>query len=268
MLYKYCDTSGFDIARNSRLRLSKIEDFNDPFELVIGVDEISAEFNLRRELDEDSNIIHTWIKVLEDKNVAYDETSQEDILQQFIQFQVGDFQKAVKVLRQEWSRTTGIVCMSEEMDIIQMWAHYSDGHKGIVIGIEENEFIRDRENIITVCYRDKMVLLPVTGHIERLGQYVTKYIPEVLARKETHWSYEKEIRLFGRLEDEDEDGHYYFDVPSQAIKEIYLGLRSNNTTREDAIRLKERAEYRHLQIYKMHRHESGFALTPHELFND
>jgi hypothetical protein len=267
MLYKYCDTSGFDILRNSRLRLSKIDGFNDPFELVFGIDEISAEFNIRQELKEDSNIIHGWIRVLEDEKIAYDNTSQEDVLRQFIQFQIGDFQKAIKVLREEWSRTTGIVCMSDNMDIIQMWAHYSDGHKGIVIGIEENEFIRDRESIITVCYRDKMVLLPVTGHIERLGQYAAKYIPEVLARKETHWGYEKEIRLCGRLEDPDADGHYYFDVPSQAIKEIYLGLRSNDETREDAIRLKERAEYRHLRIYKMNRHESAYALTPQELSN-
>jgi hypothetical protein len=157
--------------------------------------------------------------------------------------------------------------MSEDMDVIQMWAHYADGHKGIVVGIEESEFVRDREAVITVCYRDKTVLFPVTGNIPRLNQNTAKYVPEVLARKETHWCYEKEIRFYGKLEDCHRDGHYYFNIPSKAIKEIYLGLKSDKTTRREALRLKERKEYSHLRIYKMLRHESAFKLTPQEILN-
>jgi hypothetical protein len=118
-----------------------------------------------------------------------------------------------------------------------------------------------------VCYRDKMVLFPVTGNQEKLEQYTAKYIPEVLARKETHWSYEKEIRLCGRLKDKDRDGNYYLKIPRPAIKEIYLGLRSDDKARMEAAYLKEKNEYRHLRIYRMLQHESAFELTPQELLN-
>jgi hypothetical protein len=267
MLYRYCKTDGFDIVRNSRLRLSRIDGFSDPFELVFGIDEKSARFNIRQEYAEDSNIIHTWVDTLDAQNIVYDKFSPEDILQKFIQFQISDFQKIPKILWESWNQKMGIVCMSEAMNVIQMWAHYTDNHKGIVVGIEEREFISDSEAVITVCYRDKMVLFPVTGNKQKLDQYAAKYVPEVLGRKETHWSYEKEIRLCGRLEDKDRDGHYYFNIPSRAIKEIYLGLRSDDTTRIEAVHLKERKEYRHLRVYKMLRHESAFELTPQELPN-
>lgn len=267
MLYKYCNTDGFDIVMNSRLRLSRIDGFNDPFELVFGIDETSAQFNIRGEYAEDSNIIHKWVDTLDAQNIVYDKASPEDILQKFIQFQISDFRKIPKMLWESWNQKMGIVCMSEAMDVIQMWAHYADNHKGMVVGIEECEFIRDRESVITVCYRDKMVLFPVTGNHQRLDQYTAKYVPEVLGRKEAHWSYEKEIRLCGSLEDKDRDGHYYLNIPSSAIKEVYWGLRSDDTTRMIAASLKEREEYRHLKVYRMLRHESAYKLRPQEVLN-
>jgi hypothetical protein len=73
-----------------------------------------------------------------------------------------------------------------------------------------------------------MVLLPVTGHPARLDEYAAKCFREVLGRKETNWGYEKEIRLYGSLQEQEKDGHYYIEVPRSAIKEVYLGLRSDD----------------------------------------
>ncbi|MGB7568285.1 MAG: DUF2971 domain-containing protein [Chitinivibrionales bacterium] len=268
MLYIYCKTDGFDIIKDSRLRLSRIDKINDPFELVFDIDENSAQFNIKQEFAESSNILQTWSDTLDTQNVIYDKTSPEDILQKFIQLQICEFRPIPKKLRDIWNQKIGIVCMSEARDVIQMWAHYADNHKGIVVGIEESEFVRDREAIITVCYRDKMVLFPVTGNLDKLNQYTTKYVTEVLGRKETHWSYEKEVRLYVNLEEKDTDGHYYINIPCHAIKEIYLGLRSDDTLKMRASSLKEKPEYRHLKIFKMLSHKSAFKLTPQEINND
>ena len=62
----------------------------------------------------------------------------------------------------------GVVCLSEAMNVIQMWAHYTENHKGIVVGIEESEFVSDRQAIVPVSYRDEMVLFPITGKPEGL----------------------------------------------------------------------------------------------------
>jgi hypothetical protein len=49
----------------------------------------------------------------------------------------------------------------------------------------------------------------------------------VLRRKETKWDYEQEYRLYVDLDEKDSDGNYYLDIPPSSIREIYIGLRSN-----------------------------------------
>jgi hypothetical protein len=265
MLYKYCNTNGFDILKNSRLRLSRIDSFNDPFELILGVDEDSALINIKKEHEENSEIINEWMEILSQQNITYDEASPVDILEKFAKFQIGDFKRVLKMLWEDWDQKKGIVCLSESMDVIQMWAHYTDSHKGIVVGLDEGEFIKDKEAIITVCYRDKMVLFPVPGSLDKLGQYAPKYIIEVLRRKETNWSYEKEIRIYGDLNEKEADGHYYINIPSSSIKEIYLGIRSDSMTELIASCIKKRDEYKHLKIFKMTKHASAYKLVPQEI---
>jgi hypothetical protein len=110
-----------------------------------------------------------------------------------------------------------------------------------------------------------MVLLPVTGHPERLDRDAMKYLPEVLGRKETNWSYEKEVRLYASLEEQDRDGECYIEIPKSAIREVYLGLRSDETTRMIAECIRTREQYRHLRIFKMIQHDSVFKLVPQEI---
>ena len=265
MLYRYCKTDGFDIVTNSRLRLSRIDCLNDPFELAFGIDEDTAYSNIKNEYEEDPNLLNMWRSVIDKEGIVHDGTSPADILAKFTEFQINDFRRFHQILCKHWYNTMGIACMSEAMDVIQMWAHYTDNHKGIVVGLEESEFVRDREAVVTVCYRDKMVMLPVSGHPARLDEYAINCFREVVARKETRWGYEKEIRLYGTLQKQDPDGNYYLALPKSAIKEVYLGLRSDDTTRVLAECIKQRDEYRHLRIFKMHRHEKAFKLEPYEL---
>ena len=46
MLYKYCDSGGFDILINTRLKMSRVDDFNDPFDLAFNMDDDTALENL------------------------------------------------------------------------------------------------------------------------------------------------------------------------------------------------------------------------------
>jgi len=266
MLYKYCDTRGFDILKNSRLLIKKVDNFNDPFELLLGIDVDTAHNIIQKEYKENPNIINSWKSLLDSKNIKYDKDSNEDILEKIIEFQIIDFENNVpNILR---NQEMGVVCFSESPDVIQMWAHYTENHTGIVVGIEESEFVNDKQAIITVCYRDKMVLFPITMIPEKLDQYVQKYIRDALGRKETHWNYEKEVRLYVSLEEKDEDGNYYKIIPASSIKEIYLGLRSSETTKLVAECIKQREEYKYLKVYKMSKHKRAYKFNPQEIFFD
>lgn len=266
MLYKYCKTDGFDILNNCRLRFNKIDGFNDPFELMFGINEDMAHINLKKEYDEFPEIIKGWALTLDDQGISYDKSSHEDALSKFTSFQIGDFKKALKALWDHWNENMGIVCFSKSPDLIQMWAHYTDNHKGIVVGLDESEFIEDKETLFTVCYKDNTVLFPITGIPERLDQYAEKLIPEIVRRKESNWSYEKEIRVYANLDEIDLDGYYYYKgIPAASIKELYLGLRSDDTTKLVADCLRKRTEYKHLKIYKMNKHKTAFKLIANEI---
>lgn len=158
----------------------------------------------------------------------------------------------------------GIVCLSESADILQMWAHYADNHSGIVIGLDESQFIKDKMALVKVCYQDGMVLFPVTAKPAKLEQY-EKYFDDVLTRKETNWKYEKEVRFYAELNEENTDGNYYFSIPPSSITEVYLGFRADKTTVINAKSIKQRKEFNHLRIYRMDKHESSFKLVPIEL---
>lgn len=266
MIYKYCKADGFDILNNCRLRFSKLDSFNDPFELMIGIDEETAHINIKKEYDKYPEIIQGWSATLDDQGISYDKNSPEDILNKFTSFQIGDFKKAFKVLWGHYNETMGIVCFSKLPDIIQMWAHYTDNHKGIVVGLDENEFIQDKEMLFTMCYEDDTVLMPITGIPNKLDQNAETLIPEIVRRKESNWGYEKEVRVYATLDEIDSDGYYYYKgIPASAIKEVYLGLRSDDSTKLIADCLRKKTEYEHLKIYKMHKHDIAFKLVPKEI---
>lgn len=259
MIYKYCTTDGFDILLKARLKAARIENFNDPFELVFGVDEETAFDNIKKEYENNKNIINNWQYQLDDQKIEYDKNSIKDIIKKITQFQINDLKKGILAIRENWNEKMGVVCLSESADIIQMWAHYTDNHRGIVIGLDENQFVKDKMALVKACCRDEMVLLPVTATPENLNQY-EKYIDDVIRRKESNWKYEKEVRLYANLNERDVDGNYYFNIPPSSITEIYLGLRSHENTEIIAKSIKQRKEYNHLKIYKMDRHASAFKL--------
>lgn len=264
MLYKYCKTDGFDILLKARLLASRLENINDPFELVFGVDRDDASESIRKELEEDQNLTRAWFHILDEQKISYDKNYLDDIVDKLTQFQIADFERAAQKIWMLWKENMGIVCLSKSADIIQMWAHYTDNHKGIVVGLDENEFIQDKMQLVKVCYQDDMALLPVTAVPEKAKQY-EKYFADVIRRKERMWLYEKEVRLYLDLEEKNTNGNYYVNIPPASITELYLGLRAEETTEIIAKSIKERKEYAHLKIYRMEKHEKVFKLLARKL---
>ena len=227
MLYKYCTTKGFDILLNCGLKATKLDNFNDPFELRFGVDIDSAPNNIQKEYEDNPNILNDWRTILDSQNILYDKNSPKDIIIRFTEFQIKDLKKSINKIIEFWKDKYGIVCLSQSYDLIQMWAHYTENHQGIVIGFDENEFVKDREFLVNVTYHNDMVCLPVTGIFKKFDQY-ENYILDMMKRKESNWVYENEVRLYVNLNEKDKDGNYYVTIPPSSIKSIYLGLRSDS----------------------------------------
>lgn len=118
---------------------------------------------IRNEYAENPRILEPWHNVLDDQAIEYDKTSVENALEKIALFQTKDIERVTKEIREGWN-DKGVVCLSNSPYIIQMWAHYAENHRGIVVGFEETEFVKDRRALVKVDYKDEMVCLPVTGN--------------------------------------------------------------------------------------------------------
>ncbi|WP_376694488.1 hypothetical protein [Wenzhouxiangella sp. EGI_FJ10409] len=100
-----------------------------------------------------------------------------------------------------------ICSFSQTPDNQLMWAHYAEGHRGLVLGVE-------------ICESDCVVREIVYEGPLKIGRH--NFNPnaplEVLSRKLSAWEYEEEVRAFVK-------NRFFIGVE---IKEIILGSRMSN----------------------------------------
>jgi len=267
MLYKYCTTKGFDILLKSRLKTSKMNNFNDPFELDFGIDIENAMKTIEEEFYSNlskNDILIVWLEKLKMYGIECDGDSINEILNKISRLQIALFKEAKRDIRNEWINKIGITCLSENPDIIQMWAHYCSNHEGIVVGIDEMEIVNGKNDaLVKVDYSNEgMVFWPVRLNVHKEHGMRLR---DLMHRKESSWCYEKEVRIYFDLNEIDEDGNYYYNIKPFAIKEIYLGLRSSEETNIIAESILRRDQYRHVKLYKMAKHESAIKLIAKEI---
>lgn len=116
----------------------------------------------------------------------------------------------------------GVLCFSKSRRNPVMWSHYADSHKGICLGFDV----------------DDQCLSPVTyaGRRPRNEfRYDDIYCSEneqifesCLLTKFSHWKYEKEMRAFFKIdEDEIRKAEFFFEPFSESIvlREVCLGIK-------------------------------------------
>lgn len=164
-VYKFLDAKfGIKSLSEKRLKISTLEDLNDPFELI-----------------------------------PYDLSDRTNRF-------------AAQRARDELSRNRGMLCFSATWHDPVLWAHYSDKHKGICIGFEIPEDVG-----MPVQYVQNRLPFPDTATLENAeAMLVTKY---------RNWAYEREIRVFATLDDQ-EDGLYFAEFNQKLdLVEVIAGAR-------------------------------------------
>lgn len=149
-VYKFLTAEfGLKSLSEKRLKISTLEDLNDPFELL-----------------------------------PYDLSDRTHRM-------------AVRMTRDYFSRTWGMLCFSSNWRDPVLWAHYADKHKGICIGFD----IPDEMNITKrVNYVSERLPFPESLSIE--------HSDALLYTKYSSWAYEEEVRVFLTIEDQ-ENGLYF-----------------------------------------------------------
>ena len=120
----------------------------------------------------------------------------------------GELDSDVRNIIKDQKQKLRICSLSEVNDNELMWAHYSEGHRGVAIGVEIDEHEYDVQSVeydgLPYVNRNNM-------------HYLTA--KEILSHKLEVWEYEREVRAFRN------NGKHYVDVK---VKEVLLG-RSMST---------------------------------------
>ena len=135
--------------------------------------------------------------------------------------------------RDDMHSNMGLVCFSSGWSNPVIWAHYSDNHKGLCLGLEiQTEEVANNE-CEKVRYIKKTLPFPIDySNLPDRARH--KIVQRILFTKYEHWKYENEIRLWGSLQNE-ENGLYFFNFGRNLqVREVIVGAKCTLSRQEIA----------------------------------
>jgi hypothetical protein len=188
-VYKYrCWNDSFHrrLLFEQELYLASAVQFNDPFDSTIP-------FRYRKEDLTPDNI---FLKLIEVGKKQWPSMSDTELYQLAYERQSsGDFENGKYWIENypSWKKDIenmfGIASLTPKNDNLLMWSHYSNSHKGFVMGFQtEMLFDQVQGSLGPVLYSEKV---PEMGLFEDM----TIGLIRILNTKSTNWQYEEEIRI-------------------------------------------------------------------------
>lgn len=260
ILYKYVShDAGMKILQNGSVGFTQPCNFNDPFEV----------------------------------EAAYPSTEGDNPIDVMLNRIRNSGKKSI------WKENTGILSLTRQPLNPLMWAHYGREHTGMVIGIDSaiSEFTCEETNLVPIQYGsviytnikpDSPFLSKPTEPIEAGGTFhfpkgQLERLQRMFLYKPSCWAYEEEVRVAKCLKGI-EDGTsiksgtftkicvggrplYLLNLPKDAIKEVYVGARSEYLDANKALGLIQdiRKHQPQVNVYGCGISNSSWSLDSFEL---
>jgi Protein of unknown function (DUF2971) len=239
ILYKYLQPARIDVLEQRMIRFTQPGDFNDPFEFRPYIQSAAADDFVRESVEANfEEILNTELAkygALLPPNI---EKMMAEIMPQNKAFVFDYFRRmepeVLKSLAPSidaiLNKNVGIMCLSEVPDSILMWGHYTDDHRGFVLGFDsDHEFFSRRRS-----QQDEFGFLRRVNYQKERPKVVLSDTssPVWFNTKSEQWAYEKEWRILRVLSGADcrKNGTSFpiclFEFPEDAVLEIIIGLRS------------------------------------------
>lgn len=188
VLYKYrnwADDYHQRIITHQEIYLAHPSSFNDPFDgnIPIRWDLLTYEDCLKKNL-ELVQMLHKDKPLKLQRQVAKQITDSKQF------WHPDTIKKESPEDIEKWDKIIGLLSLSEKKDDILMWSHYSNFHKGFVVGLHTDSLMNnyDFDFIGKVHYQEDYPL--VSGHDDTDERFKKKFFT-----KSNAWSYENEWRF-------------------------------------------------------------------------
>ncbi len=176
-----------------------------------------------------------------------------------------------KEMKEQWSKLIPefrILCLSEECDIMPMWSHYSESHKGAVIELQclnglDSPWLAAKP----VVYQDSPPILAtkqeriksITGQ-KALDSKSWKFYEPYVLTKTTAWEYEKEWRIVSFMRPGESGLYSGYRFHTREIRAVYLGCEISDEDAADIISLLK-YDLSHVRAYRAKRLEHERTLS-------
>jgi len=254
-LYKYqsCNEYVLNNLRRRSFWFSKPENFNDPFDCNIN-------FQVGDITEENLELLFNSLREESPNNKDFDRIYHSDgkVTKLFKDMVIESSRKATSKLVDIFA-SLGVVCFSEKNDDILMWSHYTTSHQGFCLEFDTTKVPFTRTNkpdqdsaLEKVFYSDSYPLVSIkdiaSNHLPSLPQ-------GLLSVKSSHWSYEKEWRLFSTY------GNLELEYEKTALTGIYLGCKITIENKENIKSILGNT----IPVYEMQRSTTEFKVTAREI---
>lgn len=264
ILYKYLSSERIDVLSDLKIRYTQYGAFNDPFELNPNIHKLTEKTNIYdltkkdfKTLIEDTYeqypVVHSLISKNDFIKLA---VPLENILKPYVLENMNYVIELLSaIMKNQFNLNLGALSLSEKPDNQLMWSHYSENHKGFVIGfngeheyfyqrLSPNDELRHLRKIVYQNERPKIDLMNANG-------------VDIFLVKHTQWEYEAEWRIIRPFYDasqkieSDTYPIYLFDFPVSAVTTVILGYRieENYKVSIKSI-LKSNSDYYHIELYQ------------------
>ena len=254
-LYKYQSFNEHD-PNNLRKRIfwfKKPEGFNDPFDCNIN-------FQLVDVTEENLELLFNSLREESTDNKDFDRNYHSDgkVTKLFKDKVIESSRKATSKLVNIFA-SLGVTCFSEINDDILMWSHYATSHQGFCLEFDTTKVPFTRTNkpdqdsaLEKVLYSDSY---PTISPTDIVFSQIPSLPQNLLTVKSSHWSYEREWRLFLM------DGNRELNYEKTALTGVYLGCKITEENKESIKSILGNS----IPIYEMQRSTTEFKVIAKEI---
>jgi hypothetical protein len=169
--------------------------------------------------------------------------------------------RAFLSVREFLGQENGLICFSASWQNPVLWAHYADKHQGLCLGFEIPKITGDGDKDIAkkVTYISRPLHFP-REFLDLPDSRKLKCVDRIPFTKFEDWAYEREIRMWGRLSNE-EDGLHFFEFEDR-MRLVEVRIGASCTLPRAAIIRTLGTSVGEIRIVKVRAAHNRFAMVP------
>jgi len=262
-VYKYMPEERKDFFSSFRLRFTQPQALNDPYECLPAISNSDYEKLIEKAINsmnekELSLVLPDLDNTTKNLKDKYEKTGN---LEQLL----------IEIYKREINKRIGILCLSKRHDSVLMWSHYTDSHRGFLLGFDSNHHFFKKQDTDDAEIGDlREVKYSQDRPIISLNEI--KVTTDLFEHKNIEWKYEQEMRLIRNLKNKSyvkegqEHKIFLFDIPKECISSVIFGMECSPQLQgeiEDLIN--KDIDLKSVKLYKAEMDRKSYKIQTYEL---